>query len=75
MKQIPTIRILSVIKSKDKSTTIDFQLSENFISFYKKETGRKKINKEELNLYILNVLDDYALEKELNRQKNKDEEQ
>ena len=48
---------------------IDFQLNENFISFYKKETGRKKIDKEELNLYILNILDDYALEKKLNKQK------
>lgn len=69
MKQIPTIRILSLVKSKDQSTVIDFQLNENFISFYKKETGRKKIDKEELNLYILNILDDYALEKKLNKQK------
>lgn len=52
----PIIKILSIIKRRKEDSSIVFELNEEFILFYEKETGRKKISNEEINNYVLELL-------------------
>lgn len=52
----PIIKILSIIKRRKEDSSIVFELNEEFILFYEKETGRKKISNGEINNYVLELL-------------------
>ena len=50
------IDIVSVERQEDGSLTVDFKVDEAFRSYFKRETGHKRIHRKELARFVRNLL-------------------
>jgi len=62
-KKLPIINVLKVTDNPDGSATMDFEVDDSFVEFYKQQTGKKTVTERGLSKYVLKLLKDSVEEK------------
>ena len=63
-KDIPIIKVVSMIDNQDGTCTVEFETNDAFDKFYLKETGKKRVTKKGLGNYIIELLTNAIEEKD-----------
>jgi hypothetical protein len=55
-KEVPTISVVDIVENEDGSSSLSFEVSDDFIEMIKKEQDLEEISQEALSEYVENLL-------------------
>jgi len=61
---LPTIKIVGMKTKSDGNFDVDFEVSDDFLELIKLDKNKEEISKEELGLYVKNILSKASLEQD-----------